>query len=205
MASSAKVMLGTDELSATLKSIPLELRNEVLPRVMKRAADLVARRAKVFASDSRRTGALSSSIISLVRQYKNGTVVGVAGPDNNYYRGRHKLSKKDNRIGAEQPRRYAHLIEHGHFIAKGGKLRDVFNKDLTWEFSQSGKLRRRWRKTTVKEKATGTKGGFVAARPFMRPALLGATAAIRNEMVKGLDSALKSARRKGIKAGTFKA
>lgn len=196
---------GLESLSSVLKGIPEELRREVLPSVIGRACKPVVKRAKTYAGRSKKTGALQASITSLVRKYKKGAVVvGVIGPDNDYYRGGRKVHRKSGKQGADQPRRYAHLVEFGHAIAKGGKIRPTYNLKSVRRWTASGKLVRTRVRDTIKEEAKGRIGGFVEARPFMRPALAGSKAEIQKEIIRGLNLGLARTKRKLVKAGQHK-
>jgi hypothetical protein len=161
------------QVSDLLRGLPKDVRKEVLPMAVASAAAPVEKWAKRFAKRSERTGALRASIGTVSRNYEfSGKSVAVVGPMRGYYKGRKRLGKRDDRRGAESPSHYAHLVEFGHHIAVGGSLRPEYNKALVGigKFSKNGKELKRWKRSTVRKEAQGRAVGFVAAKPFMRPA-----------------------------------
>jgi HK97 gp10 family phage protein len=164
-------MKGTAELHAVLAALPKEVRQEVLASALGKGAGEVAKRARVLAAKD--SGALKRSITYVVRSYRSGeTAVAVIGP-NKRFRG----------PDGARPANYAHLVEYGHRVAKGGALTRLDGRG---------------------RKGKGVAGGFVPARPFMRPATLAATPVIPGVMLKGVDSGMKRAIAKRVRAGTFK-
>lgn len=201
MAKSAKVLVhitGLDIVLEQLKQFSKELRTEIVAKMVKAGARPLEKSAKGFAKRSVRTGALRASIGTVIREYKHdGNAVAVVGPLRGYFRGNNRVRKGGDRRGSESPSHYAHLIEYGHNVVKGGKSRDVHKVELkgTGRFYSSGKEVKRWLKTdTVKEKASGRVTGFVAAKPFLRPALAATRGAVMAEMSKEFSKVMSGSR-----------
>lgn len=118
------------EFAGMLRELPASVESRVMGDAIGIAAKPIMQMAKAKAP--KRTGALSRSIITVVRRYpKAGKVMALVGPDKEYYSGGKRLKKGASRQGADRPAKYAHLVEFGH----------------------------------------QTKNGFVAAKPFIRPAV----------------------------------
>ena len=164
------------DLSYALIGMAEDMRSVVLVKGVKEAVKPILVAAKRFSKRSERTGALRASLTTKVIGYKNsGKAVGLVGPDRNYY----SKGKAVKGLGALfaakriRPANYAHLVEYGHVIAKGGKVRPVYNIKLikTGGFSAKGKPLKRWKRFGIKEQAKGTVGGWVPPKPFIRPAV----------------------------------
>lgn len=99
---------GADEIGAELQKLPKRLQGEAAMSSLVRATAPLVSAVKALATS--RTGALKKSIGFRLRRYRSGKVLfvaigprrGVFGPD------------------GEQPSKYAHLIERGHYT-KGDK------------------------------------------------------------------------------------
>lgn len=167
---------GMPALSSALRGLSEDMRSVILADGVKLAVKPIEVAAKRFAKRSERTGALRASITSKVVAYKeSGKAVGMVGPDRKYY-SKGKAVKNLGALFAKKrvrPANYAHLIEWGHVIAKGGKTRPVYHLKLenTGGFSAKGRPLKRWKRAGVKEEATGKAGGWVHAKPFIRPAV----------------------------------
>lgn len=161
IATSYKHVRGMEALNGLLLGLPKEVRGGVLAVATKAAAEPLKAKQKRYARRSIRTGALYASIQAKVKNYKNtGIAVAIVGPDRGYYAG-HKRIGKGQLVtqGAEQPSRYAHLIEYGHHV--------------------------RPRRNARRKPATAAaQVSFVPPRPFVRPAMLAA----RQEMARAFDA-----------------
>jgi HK97 gp10 family phage protein len=159
---------GFDGIRATLQKLPVETQTKVMAVALKRAAAPVVRVAKALAP--KRTGALRSSITSIVKKGRNGNSYAVIGPARGRFSGGKRIGAKDSAAAADMPANYAHLVEFGHHAVRPVK----------------GAMRRK-----------GTASGirFVPAKPFMRPALIsskGASfAALAEGVAEGIDKALQ--------------
>ena len=191
-----KIVHGDKELIAALGQVAAEMRDAVLAEATKAAIQPIKIAAKRYAQRSRDTGALQASITDKVVNYpRNGKAVGLVGPDRSFYRegvrvkGRvaHAFARLQG--GARRPAKYAHLVEFGHVIAKGGKLSPTYRIELlaTGKVSKSGKPIRRWKRAGVEKDAPGHAAGFVPAKPFMRPAM----AATQAEQAEGFYNGLE--------------
>lgn len=162
---------GAEQLHSVLNGLPEDVRREVLATTMGKAGAHVARKMRDKAP--RVTGALAKSISYVVRKYGKGErTIAVVGPNRKYV-------TKD---GA-RPANYAHLVEFGHRVAKGGALDRLDGR---------GKA------------GTGKLGGFVPAKPFMRPGLMAAQASLPQVMFDGVQKGLDKAIAKRVRQGTHK-
>lgn len=201
--SAIKNVVRLDGITEVLRGLPRDLQTQILATAVAEAARPIVQAAKRNAESSRRTGALQASISARVRKYKRDAVAtAVVGPDRSYYAGVAKLRKGDDKRGAEQPSRYAHLVEFGHNVAKGGKLRDEYVSEVALVRNSRGKLVRRRRRTErIRRFATGVVGGFVPAKPFLRPALLETSALAGANMLNGIRKGIERARAKLVRKG----
>lgn len=170
-------------LSAALRAISSpETQAEILEKAVKAACQPILVAAKRYAKRSEQTGALRDSLTIKTKSYVNdnrAVAVGMVGPDRKY-RVRGKIAGALSVLfaaakgNARRPADYAHLVEYGHRIAKGGNLRDKHELTLvrTGAYSKSGREVRRWRRGKIIEAAKGTVAGHVPAKPFLRPALV---------------------------------
>ncbi len=154
-----------NEIRNTLKTLAQELQDKVMRTAVARAAKPLVTTAKMFAERSKRTGALKESIGAFVKKGKKGGVYAVVGPRRGYYRKGAAVAKGADRRGADSPAHYAHLVEYGHQVVAPKK----------------GTTRRKGTSTAAKSGKS-----FVAAKPFMRPALLAAGDAVEAELAAGI-------------------
>jgi hypothetical protein len=163
---------------------------DILERGVKAACEPILSAAKMFAQRSEQTGALRDSLTIKTVKYSNrgkATAVGLVGPDREYRVNGKKAGKLATLFAAtkgqaRRPANYAHLVEYGHRIAKGGTLT---------------------RKNGRGSKGTGTEGGFVPAKPFLRPAVITTRTQQHAAFEKAVGDALDRALRKhNKKAGT---
>lgn len=162
---------GAEQLHSVLAGLPEDLRREILATTMGKAGAHVA--GKMRRKAPRVTGALAKSITYVVRKYGDGArTISVVGPNRKYV-------TKD---GA-RPANYAHLVEFGHRVAKGGALDRLDGR---------GKA------------GTGKQGGFVPAKPFMRPGLIESQASLPQVMLEGVQKGMDKAIAKRVRAGTHK-
>lgn len=201
--SASRQVVKMEGIIEALQGIPRDLKTQILATAVGEAARPIVQSAKRHAESSKLTGALQASLASKVRKYKGDEVaVAVIGPDRSYYRGSGRLKKKDDRRGAEQPARYAHLVEFGHVIAKGGKLRNEYETEVVSYRLANGKLTRRKRVTDrVKKYATGVASGQVAAKPFLRPALAENQGLIESNLLNGIRKGIERTRAKLVRKG----
>ena len=177
---------GYAEISALLKELPRELRDQILKVAVGKASAPMVKAAKKHAGKSRRTGALQKSIRARVKDYKkSATTVGIIGPDRARYGAGKRLKKGDDMRQSHMPAKYAHLVEFGHYSRAGSDVR--------------------------KSKGTSTRSGnfgatsFILPKPFMRPAFAETKGQIESELVKGVGAGIERVRKKLIKSGTHKA
>lgn len=169
-------LAGMDEIKAVLKQLPDDLRRKVLQTAVGRAAGPLVAAAKANAQGSRRTGALVASLGAIVKKGKDGTPYAAVGPRTGRYKSGKKLKAQEDGKGAAQPSKYAHLVEFGHHTAaKSGVTPAALAKGT------KGKTRR---------KGTLYAQAFVLPKPFLRPALLTAHAAVAEEMAKGVEEGI---------------
>ena len=177
------------DLSAALRGLASkDTQVKILERAVGAACQPILVAAKRYAKRSEDTGALRDSLtVKTVGYRSSGKAVGLVGPDRAY----RVRGKKVGALGAllgiakggvRRPANYAHLVEFGHRIAKGGRLSRLDGRG---------------------SKGTGTDGGWVAAKPFLRPAVITTrvqqAAAFEQAVAAGLDAAL---RRHNKRAGT---
>jgi len=196
---------GLDGITAMLQGLPAEMRANIVAEGVKRGARPMEIAAKRFAKRSERTGRLRNSITTIVRKYPaNGTAVAIMGP---VVEGWGKSQFKRATKGVTTPAvKYAHLVEFGHNIAKGGSLRPEYNRVLTVVGTTSkGKAIKRWKRGSVKTAAKGRVGGWVPAKPFMRPAFATTQSQVLSELYKGIEAGVEKTRTKLIKSGAHAA
>ncbi len=162
------------ELQAMLTNLPAKTEQNVIGVALEAAAKPIVAAAKRIAP--KETGALRKSITHALRKYPKKTMV-IIGPDRNYYEGGKKVKPGQWRKGQDRPANYAHLVEFGHV-----------------------KVARK--KGTSRRKGTAQEIGFVAARPFLRPAVWqnekAAAQAFEIGVTKGLEREIKKMNRKII-------
>lgn len=149
-----KHITGMGDLQRLLEQIPAEMRNTVLLAGVKAAAVPVVKWAKRFAKRSERTGALRESItFKGIGNQKRGTALAIIGPDRKYYSKGKRLVRGKLITSGEivRPSKYAHLVEFGHHVVAPFK----------------GTTRRKGTAVPAKNKTT-----WVAAKPFIRPAIM---------------------------------
>lgn len=169
---------GLDDIRNVIKTLPKELQEKIMAVAVTRAAKPLVDTAKMFARRSERTGALKESIGAVVKKGKRGGVYAVVGPRRGYYKGGKKLGKGDDKSGADMPANYAHLVEFGHHVV--APIKNTSRRKKTAKTAKSG--------------AT-----FVAAKPFMRPALLAAGDAIATEMANGVADGIERSLKRIVK------
>lgn len=200
-----KHFTGSDALSDALQAFPREMRNKILRTAMEEAVEPIKVAAKRYARRSRDTGATEASLDKKVINYPHdGVAVGMVGPTRDYFKGKKKLGRTDDRRGSEQPARRFHLLEFGHNIVVGGSSRDKFKLALveTGKFSKNGKPIKRWKRAGVASKAPGRVVGFVPARPILRPAVETTRDEVARRFFEGIDKGISQIRAKGIKEGS---
>lgn len=154
---------GGRELVAALRSLPAIVATEILETAVVAAAGLLrtAVAAKAPRPATRRrpgTVRLADSFkVTVIEKDRAHTVV---------------------QVGTRVP--YAHLVEYGHQIVPRGPTRAtrvsvtrVSAKGRTtkrWEMMAPEQERRRALRAALKQRRAGGSRGFVAARPFLRPA-----------------------------------
>lgn len=166
----AKLVKGTENLTAALRALTQGMRQEVLLEGMRELCKPIEVAAKRFAKRSEDTGALRASItIKTVNYPKNGKAVGLIGPDRAVRRGKNKAGRLGQIFaGARRPSKYAHLVEYGHVAVapkKGTSLK----------------------KKTASVATGGKAGGFVPAKPFIRPAVATTKAQQEQGFHRGLE------------------
>ena len=179
-----KLVSGMGKLSQLLKDLPLAVRERVLLAATDAAIQPIKTWAKRFAKRSERTGALRNSIIAKTKSYAGGlVVVGLVGPDRNYYVRGAKLTVRNGLLrgatssGVSRPANYAHLIEYGHHTVASIK----------------GTTRRK--KTAIPTRSGTT---WVQPKPFLRPAVLQS----RTEQIAAFERSASRGLQREIKALT---
>jgi hypothetical protein len=193
-----------DDLRAALRGIASkETQADILEAAVDAACQPILVAAKRLAFSSHDTGALRDSLTIKTVAYKNsGKAVGLVGPDRKYRVKGKVVGKLGTLFGAikgsvRRPANYAHLVEYGHMIARGGRLKPKYARELvgTGRFTSKGKELKRWRRGAVVEPAKGTSAGFVQAKPFLRPAVFttreAQSAAFEQAVSRGLDRELR--------------
>lgn len=179
-----------EEMRQLCRDLPPAVESRVMGDAVKVAAAPIVKAAKL--KTPVRTGALRRSITAVVKRYpRAGKVMALIGPDTRYYSKGKGLDKKADRRGADRPANYAHLVEFGHHIAKGGALRDQHEIVSTVITDSKGRIRRVRKKGTVVEKASGTATMFVLPQPFLRPAVMSAGAQAQAELARGVEVGMK--------------
>lgn len=125
----------------------------------------------------RDTGQLKLSMSKVVRTYPSGVVVGVVGPAKGF---RGHFTDKKGRLVLRNPTKYAHLVELGHRIAVGGRLRQSVYESLV-------------------NKPTGRVGGFVQGFHFMSIAYTTTKDQVERRIAQKLAEHISKA---GLKSGT---
>jgi len=174
-------LTGLAGISEVLRGLPQAIQDEIMATALDAAAAPIEGYAKQFADASLRTGALKDSISHVVRTYRGGlNAVALIGPDKGAYRSGRRLKKGDDFTKAGKPHKYAHLVEFGHRIVapKAG--------------------------TSIRKKTATVLGGFVSARPFMRPAVIAGQAATGETLAQGMAKGIEKTRARLVKAGAHK-
>lgn len=112
------------DLQQTLKGIAEDVRADVLAISIQEAAKPLVRNIKKRVPV--RLGNLKASITAGVRKDKRrGTAKAYVGPEvSGRFKGGKRLNRaKDDLRGADQPSRYAHLVEFGHVNRNGGQTK----------------------------------------------------------------------------------
>lgn len=205
---------GLQGITEMLQALPEEMRSNIIAAGVKRGALPMEIAAKRFAKRSERTGWLRKSITTIVRKYPDsGTAVAIVGPVVEGWRrgvsgtGENYIKKTKASKGVTSPAvRYAHLVEFGHNVAKGGSLRPKYTRVLTTVVNpNNGKKVRRWRRGVVSEEAKGSVAGWVPAKPFLRPAFMTTQGQVLSELYEGVKDGLEKTRSKLIKSGAHAA
>lgn len=174
-------LIGLEGITAVLRGLPAELQASIMTTAMGSAARPIQRHAKQFAERSRRTGALKDSITFVVRKYRGGlNAAAIIGPDKRSYRDGQRIKPGANLSASAKPHKYAHLVEFGHFTVE----------------PKAG---------TTRRKRTARVLGFVAARPFMRPAVAAGQHETGESLAAGLAKGIEKTRARLVKAGTHAA
>lgn len=160
------------EMRNLLKGLPASVESRVMGDAVKIASKHIVTAAKQHAPV--RSGALRRSIISIVKRYpKSGKIIAIIGPDKTYYNGGKRIKKGESRRGLDRPANYAHLVEFGHFSAAAT--------------GQSVKAS----KGTTRRKGTFREKSFIPAKPFLRPAILGAGPAAERDLARGIEKGME--------------
>lgn len=176
---------GMDQVGAFLQQLPNDISTTILAAAVDAGAEVLIPVVKLHARKSVRTGALFASIGKKVAKYPSApAAVAIVGPQRGYFlRGGRRVGAGESRRGAESPSHYAHLVEFGHIqTARGGTIRQGTAKKVA-----AGKL------------------GFVAPRPFMRPAYQQSLRAINRAMIEGMKRGIERTRDKMISQGAHAA
>ena len=159
-------IFGEKELTKFLKQCEPKLRKKLQRQGVSKALTPFVSEAKKRAAKD--TGLLKKSIRKKIKTY-GSTIVGLAGPAREV-----SGAKKGRRF--RRPAHYAHLIEFGHRVVHGGKLKR----------NQKGLVKKL--KEMMRKKGTVT--GAVAAKPFMRPALAATQGVMMNTMKNTITAAI---------------
>lgn len=122
-----------------------------------------------------KTGALRKAItVKTVRYQDNFKVVGMIGIDKHArFLGGRKIVRGGSLLNTDQPSKYAHLVEFGHFRVAG---KGVSGKSLKGR--------------TIRKGGIKTKG-WVRAQPFLRPATEQAKPAAEMRLAAGIEKGLE--------------
>lgn len=177
---------GLDTLSGVLRGLPVDMRASILVNAVSAAAEPIKVSAKRHARRSVRTGALYASIEKKVVKSKgleNASATAMVGPSRDYFgRGGRKVEKGGDRRAAEQPSRYAHLVEFGHAVKARGKSGSKPGKGKARE-PKEGALR------------------WVPPRPFMRPAMMENQGRVPRILLEEIEHGIEKTRRKLVREG----
>jgi hypothetical protein len=199
---------GMEEISAVLRRIPEDLRTDITARAVEAGAKPMVEAAKRNARRSVRTGALYLALGDVVRKYpKNATAVAIVGVRRGYYRGRQRLEVgKDVLKGSESPSHYGHLVEFGHWAVSGGTRKATYSLKLVGigKFSSKGKELKRWRRDKVLAQGKGKVVGWVAPRPYLRPAFLSTKQQVARAMHEEIMRGVQRSVRRLVKTGAHK-
>lgn len=124
-------LFGLRDTLAALAGLKRAVRNKAMRPALTEASALVLARARTLAPPGE-TGLLRKSLTKKVKTYRqSGIVVGMVGPQTGTAAGRRVAGKRVRKLTAfgrraqalgVQPARYAHLVELGHRLVKGGRL-----------------------------------------------------------------------------------
>lgn len=116
---------GVETALAALGEVARTVRNKVLRKAVNAASRLVLDAARALVPKD--TGMLRKSLGVRIQTYRgSGKVVAVIGPRTGYTRTRSgtqqtALGRKIKETG-RNPSKYAHLVEYGHALVRGGKV-----------------------------------------------------------------------------------
>jgi len=163
---------GVEAMAGALRGIAEGMRAEVLEAGVKEACKPILSAMKTYARRSERTGALRASLTVKTVNYKaNGKAIGMIGPDRGYYSGKKRATKLTRALTkTSRPAWYAHLVEHGHVVVAPNKGTSI-------------------RKGTAQPAKTGK--SFVAAKPFIRPAVVTTHSQQSAGFYKGIEKGYK--------------
>lgn len=161
---------GLGALSAALQSIPAEMRTHILEDGVKGVVGVMLPVAKVHAKASERTGALQASLTTKTINYPAaGKVFGAMGPA----RGRYVGLRGAGRIAARRA---------GPLLALAAAAEGALGQPSKYAH-------------LVERGHIAANGRLVPAKPFIRPAVVGTTAAqgaaFFDGVAKGYDRALR--------------
>jgi len=115
-------LTGLNELNATLAGISLNMRTAIIAKAVGEGAKPLVRYVKMYAPVD--SGALRDSIGSKVlRDRKRGVAVALVGPRTGKFKNGKPVKKGESAVDSDQPSRYAHLVEFGHNMKKGGQTK----------------------------------------------------------------------------------
>lgn len=138
-----KELRGVEKAIRRFDAIARDIRTRIVREAVDDAAKIVLRKARSLVPV--RTGQLKRSLFVKIYSDAKGQTKAIIGPS----KGFRVMRKIGRKMKAVNPIYYAHLVEGGHKIVKGGKL-----------------------------KRGGRVVGHVAAHPFMLPALESSESAI---------------------------
>lgn len=138
------------KLIKNLQTLGRRTAKKVLRQAVSAATRPIAKTAKKLAPKGpESTGQLKKSIGMKIKAYANGNVVGVVGPREGF---KISVTTKGGKSKNVDPDKYAHLVERGHRIVRGGKLSKL-------KGGRGGIL------------SKGKVVGYRTARPFLVPAI----------------------------------
>lgn len=178
-------MQGDLEIANALVRIPVEMRKTIIPSALRFAGKIIVERARALAPEgflATPAGSLKRAIGLILRRGRDRVPYIVFGARRGFARPVERpiligSGGIDQRIRGfvtrrADPANYAHLVEFGHFVVR--PVRGTSRRKNTSVSADSGRQ-------------------FVAARPFLRPAIAGSKNEVKARLIQGINQGLQKA------------